>query len=82
MSNRTAPPLGTPPTVTQVRILSWLADGLTVPEIAETHHYSQWTIKTHMYRVHKQLGSRTAAQAVAIAYAKGLLPFTETERPK
>lgn len=64
---------GVPLSAVQLRILTWTAEGLSAPDIATTHHYSQDTVKSHLVRIYRQLGARNAAHAVHLAHQRGLL---------
>jgi len=64
---------GVPLSAVQLRILTWTAEGLSAPDIATTHHYSQDTVKSHLVRIYRQLGARNAAHAVHLAHGLGLL---------
>jgi DNA-binding CsgD family transcriptional regulator len=55
-------------------ILQLLADGYTGPSIASHLHLALGTVRTHMMRMFKKLGVRTAAAAVSAGYRRGYLP--------
>lgn len=57
----------------QRRILQLLADGRSYPQIAAEMFLSSMTVKNHVSRIYKLLGARNAAQAVAVAYQRGML---------
>jgi two-component system nitrate/nitrite response regulator NarL len=54
-------------------VLRLLADGLTVPRIAEELHLGQATIRTHLQNLYEKLEVSTQAAAVAAAMRLGLL---------
>lgn len=53
--------------------LLYVADGMSVEEAANEGHCSTRTVKEIRTNIRKKLGARTIANAVAIAYQKGLL---------
>jgi DNA-binding NarL/FixJ family response regulator len=57
----------------QREVLQLVADGLTEAQIAGRLVVSYGTVKTHKADTFKRLGARSAAQAVAIAYRRGLI---------
>lgn len=60
-------------TLREEQILDGLAEGLTSPEIAAELNLATETVKFHSGSLRRKLGARNAAQAVAIAYHRGLL---------
>lgn len=55
------------------RVLALLADGHTKAAIAAQVYLSVNGVKKTCERVYRKLGAHTAAQAVAVAYQRGLL---------
>jgi DNA-binding NarL/FixJ family response regulator len=60
-------------TAREVEILSLLADGNRISDIATTLFLSPKTVKNHLTSVYTKLDVETAAQAVAEAYRTGLV---------
>lgn len=58
----------------EVQALSYMADGMTSPEIAEVLKVAPTTIDWYGASVQEKLGARNRIHAVAIAIRKGLLP--------
>lgn len=74
MSRTPQPRAGTPLTVTQLRILSLLAEGLTRAEIGDELHVAETTVREHTRRIRSALGARNAAHSVALAIRTRQLP--------
>lgn len=56
----------------ELEVFELIADGYSTREIARALWVSEETVKTHVKRVLERLQARTRAQAVAIAFRKGL----------
>ena len=54
-------------------VLALMAHGLTNSELAERLWVGEGTIKTHVSRILHKTGSRDRSQAIALAYARGLV---------
>lgn len=54
-------------------ILTFIAQGLSAPEIAKQLHLSSSTVKTHLGTLYQKLGVSDRAAAVAVAMRLGLL---------
>lgn len=65
-----APP---PLTKTELAILEEISLGLTRGEMADTHQLSENTVNTHIRNIFSKLGARNSAEAVRIAFTRGLL---------
>jgi two-component system nitrate/nitrite response regulator NarL len=61
-----------PLTARELEILSLIADGLSVAEIAGRLYLSPFTIKTHIKRTYRKLGVSSRGAAVAEAMRRGL----------
>lgn len=57
----------------ELEVLTLVAEGLSTREIGRRLWITEETVKTHIRRLHDRLGARTRAQAVAIAYQRGIL---------
>jgi two-component system, NarL family, nitrate/nitrite response regulator NarL len=57
----------------ELEILSFVARGMTTPEIAAELHLSSATIKTHLQKVYDRLGVSDRTSAVVAALRRGLL---------
>jgi|GEM_PF-1973111 len=65
----------------ELEVLSWISDGHTGTDTAETMHLSQETIRTHIKRILTKLGARNRAHAVTRAHQLGLLtPWSHAEK--
>lgn len=77
VDNRLADAVLSPVDVTleprELRILSMIAEGLTNREIGMALHLSPYTVKDHLRRSMRKLGTRTRAETVAKAAREGLL---------
>lgn len=60
-------------TTSEVRVLYWLANGLTRNELAVEYGISVGTISLHLTNASKKLGTRTVLNAIAVAYRLGLI---------
>ena len=58
----------------EVQVLALAADGLSNPEIARELGLSALTVKSHLARISRKLGTGDRAALVAIAIRTGLLP--------
>ena len=58
-----------------VAVLQLIADGLTRNEIAERTNVTANDIDIQKTRIYAALGAKNAANAVSIAYQRGLLPL-------
>lgn len=71
------PPRGRPRiegiTTRELGILAAMGDGLSNEEIGAEFHLAAQTVKWHRQRIYEKLGARNAANAVALAYHRGLL---------
>jgi DNA-binding NarL/FixJ family response regulator len=63
----------TPLSRREAQIVQMVAYGATVKEVAHQLGISPHTVKTHLERVYEKLGANDKAQAVAIAFRKGLV---------
>lgn len=70
-------PSGPRLTERESEILTLLADGLGVAQIARQLFISESTAKTHISRIYEKLGAANRAQAVMKAVQTGLLPGRE-----
>ena len=57
----------------EAEVLSFLADGLSAPQIAAELHLSPSTIKTHLQRLYERLEVSDRAAAVAEGMRRGLI---------
>jgi DNA-binding CsgD family transcriptional regulator len=57
----------------ELEVLELVSEGLSTREIGRRLWVTEETVKTHVRRLHDRLGARTRAQAVAIAFRKGIL---------
>jgi DNA-binding NarL/FixJ family response regulator len=55
------------------QVLTLLADGLTLAEVASSLSISRNTVGTHVEHIYEKLGARTRAHAVGIAFRTGVL---------
>lgn len=60
-------------TRTELAVLGMVAEGLTNREIGQRMHLSHYTIKDHLTKVMRKLGTSTRAETVATAVQTGLL---------
>lgn len=75
----TAPSLpGLPLTAKELEVLALIADGCTTPEAARRLWKSPDTVKSHLRRINIKLGTRSQANAVAVAIGRGLIPAPTT----
>lgn len=58
----------------QLEVLDLLDEGLTLAEISKKLWIEQKTARVHAWRIRRALGARTTAQAMGIAYRRGILP--------
>jgi DNA-binding NarL/FixJ family response regulator len=66
---------GDEPRVTrrELEVLQLIAEGLNTRDIARRLWVTEETVKTHVRRLLNKLGARTRAQAVAVAFRRGVL---------
>lgn len=57
----------------ELEALRLAADGLSMPEIAESTGRATETVKTQLARARSKLGARNVAHAVALAFRAGLV---------
>jgi DNA-binding NarL/FixJ family response regulator len=57
----------------EVEILQLVAEGGSAAEVASQLYISRKTVSSHMQRIFTKLGVHSRAQAVAVAYAAGLI---------
>jgi DNA-binding NarL/FixJ family response regulator len=57
----------------EIEVLQFVAEGASGAAIASNLVISQKTVSSHMQRIFTKLGVHTRAQAVAVAYAAGLI---------
>jgi DNA-binding NarL/FixJ family response regulator len=57
----------------ETEVLSLLADGLAVAQIAKTLYISESTTKTHISKLYDKLGAANRAQALMTAMRRGLI---------
>jgi DNA-binding response OmpR family regulator len=69
---QTSTTLESPLTARQEEIVALLAHGEDVRAIAAQLYISQATVRKHLERIHRRLGTRSRAQVVAWAYESGL----------
>lgn len=75
---------GDPLTNHEIEILTAVAHGLTAAQIATRQYMSEATVRTHLARIKIKLGSRNAANMVAIGFIEGYLrltPMSLTRKP-
>jgi DNA-binding NarL/FixJ family response regulator len=65
--------LGKPLTDREWMIIKLIAEGLTAREVAAALFFSEATVKTHLKFAYAKLGAISGANAVAIAFRKGLI---------
>lgn len=56
----------------ELDILTGIANGHTLQQIADLHHLSLNTVKTHAARAYARLGAANAAHAVHLAHLAGV----------
>lgn len=57
----------------QLEILTWIAQGRSMPQIAAEMHLSVDTVRNHRRSLYARLGAHSAAEAVALAFRQGVL---------
>jgi DNA-binding NarL/FixJ family response regulator len=57
----------------EMQVLLCIADGMTYPQIAAEFGNASGTIAEHVRNIRVKLGAKNMANAVAIAYHKGIL---------
>jgi two-component system nitrate/nitrite response regulator NarL len=57
----------------ELEILSFVAQGMSTPEIAAELHLSSATVKTHLQKIYERLGVSDRTSAVVAALRRGLL---------
>lgn len=57
----------------ELEVLTLIADGATVSEVADTLYMSPSTVKTHIGKVYSKLGAHNRASAVRIGIDSGLI---------
>lgn len=60
-------------TTNEVRVLYWLANGLTRNQLAAEYGVGIGTIRSHLANVNKKLGTHNVLHAIAVAYRLGLI---------
>lgn len=60
-------------TTNEIRILFWLANGLTRNELAADYGVGISTIRLHLGNANRKLGTHTVLQAIAVAYRLGYI---------
>lgn len=75
MPTITLPPLGSPPTDTELRLLWLRAHGHTNRAAGRLEHIAENTVKTHLRRLFARLGVHTTTEAVRVCYQRQLPPF-------
>lgn len=60
-------------TTSEIRVLYWLANGLTRNQLAAEYGVSIHTIRQHLASVNRKLGTRTGLHAIAVAHRLGLI---------
>lgn len=71
---RTIAPVLTP---RELEVLILTADGLTAKQIGERLEISFRTARTHQWNLQKKLGARGLVNALALAYARGLVTLVQ-----
>lgn len=67
------------PSARELEVLSGLAYGKQLKQIAADLCLSRDTVKTHLERIYAKLSARNAAHAVAIGLSSGLIRFPSAE---
>jgi DNA-binding CsgD family transcriptional regulator len=62
-----------PLTLIEITVLEWMADGLTIGEIARKALVSGSTVRTHRRKIFEKLKVDNANEAISAAYRTGLL---------
>lgn len=62
-----------PPTATELRALTLIADGLSYREVAVEMRLSDGAVRGALSRLYRKLGASTSPHAVAIAFRRELL---------
>ena len=62
-----------PLTERELTILRLLASHLTLPEIGENLHISRHTVKSHVSRIYRKLGTTSRSEAVSEARRRRIL---------
>lgn len=60
-------------TAFQLGLLQGLANGLSARELATRHLTSEDAVRHHLAHLYEHLGARNQAEAVAIAFRRGLI---------
>lgn len=61
-------------TARESQVLTLMAEGLSVAQIARRLYVSESTAKTHAAKIYQKLGAGNRAQAVMVAVRRGILP--------
>jgi DNA-binding NarL/FixJ family response regulator len=67
-----------PLTPREMEVLECLSQGATNPQIAQTLHISDNTVKTHVRKIMGKLSASTRTELVRVASQRGLLPSDPT----
>jgi LuxR family quorum sensing-dependent transcriptional regulator len=65
--------VGDPLTERELEVLRWASEGLTYLGTAEKMDINYATVNNHLEQVRRKLGAHTTAQAVAVAFRRGIL---------
>jgi DNA-binding NarL/FixJ family response regulator len=76
---RNAPDLRALLTPRELEVLRLLAQGISVPKIAERLFVAEVTVRSHVHHILRKLGLARSFQAVALAYYAGLVDPVSTE---
>ena len=65
--------LGAPLSPREREVLTLMATGLEMDQIAEELTISRTTVRTHIHNAHRKLGARNRPHAIAIAMQRDLI---------